>query len=331
MDSNEAMRTPRGTGAQTPGYESHREVAFPGPTKPAYSGNHPITVEGVAAKLEQNRSPAKRSVAQTSALELLLGSLIRVLILAGIGVAYGAFITHLHDTQKLAPVKVRIERRNARYLSFWGGLAVLLGAALPYVDGLFRRESSTSPRGTTGVKGQNRHDRNALMALGAEWNPIVRSVGAFVGIAFAIVSPSGALAQRSHCSPCSQRKLPWQSPQQLSLTLALVNPCIWYLVDRTRTGFWISVTWALLGSGLLLSLVPGIIPQPQRSAPAGRNFSSILHSNLSFDASSGADLALGPFGGLEGVGVAAWTGSVLFCSSVFFGNVGRRLWGDTFA
>jgi hypothetical protein len=117
----------------------------------------------------------------------------------------------------------------------------------------------------------------------------------------------------------SQRRLPWQSPLQLSLTLALANPAIWYLLDRTGPCFILATTVALTGTGLLLSINPDLIPSPHT---ANIIFSGV--ANATANAMKGQDLVLGTFS-MESVGVATWIASVLFVSAVAFGNIGRRL------
>lgn len=136
------------------------------------------------------------------------------------------------------------------------------------------------------------------------WNDVVRSVGAFVGIAFAI------------------RKLPWQSTLQLSLTLALANPAIWFLVDRSPPGFILSTLVSLGGTGMLLGVNPALLPSPSpRSISSDRIGLSNHTANLQ---PLQDDLVLGLVSH-ETVGMATWIASVLFVSCVCFGNIGRKL------
>jgi hypothetical protein len=108
-----------------------------------------------------------------------------------------------------------------------------------------------------------------------------------------------------------QRRLPWESTTQESLTLALVNPFLWYLIDRTKTGFWLSTVISLTGMGITLALHPEIIP----SSPTG---GLGLHNWR---------LALNIQGGLsqEATAVAIWLASAFFSACVCFGNIGRQL------
>jgi len=102
--------------------------------------------------------------------------------------------------------------------------------------------------------------------------------------------------------------------------LALVNPCLWYLIDRSRAGFWLSSAVGVAGAAVLLGTNPGIVPAPAPAGYVNRGGNSTMTAT--------ATTTEGLMGGLfsyESVGVATWIASVLFCSSVCFGNIGRRL------
>jgi len=223
--------------------------------------------------------------------------------------AYGIIISHLHDNRQIAPVKVEgIERYSWDYLIFWGIAGVGLGSLLPWVDLLweealgsdnkttidFNTEQSKAGRATSNE--DEGPSARSGSGLGADWNPVVRSIGAFVGIAFAI------------------RKLPWQSTLQVSLTLALVNPVLWYLIDRSKPGFVLSAIVGITGTAVLLGVNPEIVPPPATPSPRASPMNT-SHEGLILD-------------GLisnESIGVGTWIASVLFCSCVCFGNIGRRL------
>lgn len=146
-----------------------------------------------------------------------------------------------------------------------------------------RRNSSTRPQGMVA------------------WNDVVRSVGAFVGIAFAI------------------RKLPWQSTLQLSLTLALANPAIWFIIDRSPPGFILSTLVSIGGTAMLLGINPALLP-----SPSPRRLVHPHAGNGTAYVGPSEELVLGLFSH-ESVAVATWIASVLFVSSVCFGNIGRKL------
>ena len=113
-----------------------------------------------------------------------------------------------------------------------------------------------------------------------------------------------------------QRRLPWESTTQASLTLALVNPVLWYLIDRTTTGFVLSTTVGLAGMGVVLGLKPELVPA-----------STGMSLRTSFLNGTGLEHLLGPDIGFtqESIAVGTWIASVIFCACVCFGNVGRQL------
>ena len=217
-----------------------------------------------------------------------------------LGVLYGLLISHLHDTQDIAPVKLEgIDRQGWRYLSSWGMAGVLLGEALPWLDKLWAPEEDEAVA-------EPEERRKSIRGSG-DWLDVVRAIGAFVGVAFAI------------------RKLSWQSTMQLSLTLALANPALWYLLDRSAPGFLLSTVVSIGGTGVLLGVNPAWVPPPGHGqGHNGRVSASRGNGTAAIVGPSGEALVLGLFG-QETVGVATWIASVLFVSAVCFGNIGRRL------
>ncbi|KAM0334025.1 hypothetical protein ACHAQA_001045 [Verticillium albo-atrum] len=179
---------------------------------------------------------------------------------------------------------------NWTYLTLWGVSGVLLGALLPWFDGVWEETFG----GDTAAVDDGRDDpSDSTGSPGTDWALVVRSIGAFVGIVFAI------------------RRLPWASTLQLSLTLALVNPFLWYLIDRSKPGFLLSVAVGLTGSAVLLGVNPDMMPTP----PAMSFRNETLSEPLTF----------GGFANQQTVETGIWMLSVLFCSCVCFGNIGRRL------
>lgn len=86
-----------------------------------------------------------------------------------------------------------------------------------------------------------------------------------------------------------------------------MNPFLWYLIDRTRTGFWLSTAISLAGMGVILGLHPDLLPTTSNSAAAG--VGGLVGLSIAQDA----------------LAVAIWLASVLFCACVCFGNIGRQL------
>ncbi|KAF3940205.1 hypothetical protein ABW19_dt0204737 [Dactylella cylindrospora] len=230
-----------------------------------------------------------------------------VLFLSGAG--YGLIIARLHDKSHIAPVKVEVERDTPSYLLFWGVAAVILGSVLPWLDGIWEAyvwESGGEDEKGNGNAGRKENGSAERKEKGEwevtpVWNPAVRSIGAFVGIAYAI------------------RKLPWQSTSQASLTLAFVNPVLWYLLDRTRTGFWLSTFVAIFGSMFLIGFNPDFLP-----IPSGDGIGMVDRLKLAVG-STGNDDHLQMQ--MQVIGATTWIASVLYVSSLCFGNIGRKLSG----
>jgi len=105
---------------------------------------------------------------------------------------YGLLVRHLHDDRQLAPFNVEgiiKPSHDWKYLVFWGIAGVGLGSLLPWFDKLWEVKLGSSPqdRGLTSSEEAIKSDK-AQGILGADWILAVRGVGAFVGIAYAIVS-----------------------------------------------------------------------------------------------------------------------------------------------
>ena len=207
------------------------------------------------------------------------------------GLAYGTVVTHLHDDRRIAPIQVeQINHHSYGYLAFWAVAGVILGNLLPFIDARFAESAAADDEiEKLQRRSSSLFDGNGKFA--ADWQSVIRGVGAFIGIAYAI------------------RKLPWESTLQVSLTLAFANPALWWLIDRTRSGFLLSFVTALAGTVFTLVIAPGVVPSPATIS------SSWSTEPLSFERLKST----------ECIGVATWIASVLFCSCVCFGNIGRRL------
>jgi len=285
--------------SDTGGYESDRET----PSTPWGTGAEtPILSIPSPVNHKKPIPPLPAISTPTVALSLAL----RSILLFGLGMLYGLLVRHLHDDRQLAPFQVEGIIKPSydwKYLAFWGAAGLGLGSLLPWVDTLWedriedmsiqsRRRRSRSPE----VEKTDSPDTNET--LGADWIPVVRSFGAFVGIAYAI------------------RKLPWTSTMQASLTLFLVNPVLWYIIDRSKPGFILSASVGATGTALLLIANPNMLPSPA-SLPTN---STIEHHIFSDFGLGGESLV-----NRESVEGGIWILSVLFCSCVCFGNIGRKL------
>ncbi|KAF3914696.1 hypothetical protein AA313_de0206258 [Arthrobotrys entomopaga] len=216
------------------------------------------------------------------------------------GASYGLIIARLHDQSHIAPVKVPVERDTPGYLVFWGIASVVLGSLMPWVDAVWEDylwdsgEVSGNQNGAADVV----EEEGKGMEVTPVWNPAVRSIGAFVGIAYAI------------------RKLPWESTSQASLTLAFVNPVLWYLLDRTKTGFWISTFVAIFGSVFLIGFNPDFV-----AIPSDDGVGLIDKLTMAVEGRGGPQMQM------QVIGATTWIASVLYVSCLCFGNLGRKLGG----
>lgn len=316
-----ASTTPWGTGAQTPSLRTNAD-------------NLKVSSNGAFPQPKLRRSPLSHHHSHIYR-DRVVPLTLRTILLFFFGVAYGLIITQLHDTQQVAPVKVEgIEGYSWRYLTSWGVAGILLGSLLPWVDILWddawgKDEDTTVPeKQPKDSRPSSEDDENSLSSpgsdLGADWNPVVRSIGAFIGIAFAIVSslPTPAPCYSHPANPLTlQRKLPWQSTLQVSLTLALVNPVLWYLVDRSKPGFLLSALVGITGTAVLLGVNPDMVPAPAAAVPSPHAGATAAAVNMSYEGLAYDGLIFSN----ESIGVGTWIASVLFCSCVCFGNIGRRL------
>lgn len=82
------------------------------------------------------------------------------------------------------------------------------------------------------------------------------------------------------------------------MTLAVANPVLWYLIDRSKPGFALSSAVGIVGTLLLLFISPDFVPMPA------------IHHNEQVS---------------EKLGVYTWLSSILFCTSLCFGAIGRKL------
>jgi Insulin-induced protein (INSIG) len=180
--SREEPSTPWGTGAQTPSQRQSVDGQRPSPLAVSWDRFSPRPA------FDRRRSGFRG---------LYLPLLLRGTLLFVIGIAYGTLITHLHDDQKLAPVKVEaFDRHSWNYLIFWGLAGVAFGSLQPCVDLMWSESAANTERPASPVRrrgSSSSTDGNGngeRPGYGSDWTPMVRSIGAFIGIAFAIVSTS---------------------------------------------------------------------------------------------------------------------------------------------
>lgn len=222
-ESQSVVSTPWGNGAETP---AHGVMGLNMPHLPRGSSR------GSAAAQKQNtqatgmamrrRRSSHAPHARKTRIARYAVQAAKIAALAVFGVCYGLLVRYLHGTRQLAAVfRVRRgEARGARWggvdVLVWGLAGVVLGCALPAVDGVWRERSE---RGVGQKKGCKDKDRSGEVEgekeeegkngdaeieieipISEQINDVVRSVAAFVGIAFAIVSPPLTPPTHTHTS-----------------------------------------------------------------------------------------------------------------------------------
>lgn len=325
VDSTAASmaETPWGTGAETPAHTGMGHHAWDSGMGSPDAGTSMKTLarKGTLAGRGEGKRKAQspRRPKHRAARHAIFGGKLAALFM--FGVIYGLIVSHLHDTRQLSAVHLEgMDRENWIYLTSWGVFGVVLGSLLPYVD------LAWSGHTTAETADEKESEKDGQSPVSEQINDVVRSVAAFVGIAFAIVSHWAARKSTSILTH-HQRRLPWQSTLQLTLTLALVNPALWYILDRSKPGLSCSlIVTSILTSFIFLSN-PEVLPSP--SLPAITNATQLPASSNSFvgqSSSNGMKNEL--FAGVvsyDNLAVVTWVGSVLFCSCVCFGSIGRRL------
>ncbi|POS87357.1 hypothetical protein EPUL_000836, partial [Erysiphe pulchra] len=207
-----------------------------------------------------------RSIARPPKKKRVIDLTIRAVLLFVTGMCYGFLIQNLQDKPQLFLYKVENHTQkkiSQIYLFIWGISGVAIGSLLPRVDASFSLDNSlirNSPKRSKCITNENsKMEENSILRQG--WTPVIRSVGAFVGIAFAL------------------RKLPWSSTFQASLALSLVNPVLWYLIDRSKSGFLLSSAIGTSGTALLLILKSKMTAYPTLQSPIKTFYAALIPSS----------------------------------------------------
>ncbi|CAG9944637.1 unnamed protein product [Clonostachys rosea f. rosea IK726] len=289
--------TPWGTGAQTPiRRPTLDDVTYELMKERSHLGRRPSVYRTVDTTIPHAATPASASHAPISTTR-------RAALLLSLGVGYGMVLTRLQDNSQWPslPAGMIQPRQDMYYLAFWGISGVVLGSLLPWIDNVWE---STFGREVEDDASTVDAASSAEPDASTDWTLVMRAIGAFVGIVFAI------------------RKLTWTSSLQASLALALVNPLLWWIIDRSKAGFMLSTMVAVLGSAVFLGVNPDMMPAPSGLFHPGAGAGA---GNSSYAIDSELYSALSGIASQETVEAGVWMLSVLFCSSICFGNIGRRL------
>ena len=188
-EAQSVAETPWGTGAETPG---HTGMGWPGN---AYETGTGGADAGLSMKSAARRASGKsklqteiRRSSQTrkarSGVAKYAVLFFKLAALFTFGVLYGLIVSHLHDTRQLAAVHVKgVDRESWFYVTTWGCAGVALGSLLPYIDLLWSRHSTLDK-----AEEKEQAEKDGESPISEQINDVVRSVAAFVGVAFAIVS-----------------------------------------------------------------------------------------------------------------------------------------------
>ncbi|KAI0540791.1 insulin-induced protein-domain-containing protein [Xylaria digitata] len=290
------LSTPWGTGAETPA----RVLSMDEPTT-MIQKDHPHPARRRSSAHHPIHTPPLSTTTS------LFYSGLRALLLSGLGVLYGIGVATVRGDRSTPAFHmenmINASNYGWGYMAFWGASGLLLGCLLPWVDGFWERSIGNGNSGET-------IETEGDLRRKTDWALAVRGIGIFIGIAYAI------------------RKLQWDSTLQLSLSLALVNPALWFLIDGSMPGFIVSSAVGLTGSALLTSLHPEMVPVPamlSSSSHSGLYNPGAIHSNASTHYSNVEPMLLGGLASQQTLAMGIWTLNVLFCCCVVFGNVGRWL------
>lgn len=185
---SEPPDTPWGTGAETPATAARGSV-----DESVYK-----LLKDRSSLLKRRRSSALsarsgHAFQQSSPTQTVLSLALRTAFLFVLGLGYGAILSRLSTEQQWAsfPVEGIIRHRyDSAYLACWGVFGVALGSLLPWFDGKWE-QAFEKPEDEAEEDFEEEEEEP-----GTDWALVVRGVGAFVGIVFAIVSQAFEMSQR---------------------------------------------------------------------------------------------------------------------------------------
>lgn len=193
VQDGEELHTPWGTGAETP---VKRRESISQATYELMRDRSNLPRRRMSYKPAEV-TPVKQPVTPAGAAVSLAS---RAVVLFVLGAGYGVLVTHLHQESQLlqlteASSNSIIPRYNGSYLALWGfGLAgVALGALQPWFDGLWDGLFGAEDEQAVVEPAESLSDTPKATASDTDWALVMRAVGVFVGVAFAVVSLNRAI------------------------------------------------------------------------------------------------------------------------------------------
>lgn len=180
--------TPWGTGAQTPSGRRSLDGYLPEEPQVTWSESNNRPQSTIRAR-------PKRAGFRGYVLPLVL----QTVLLFAFGAGFGAIATRLNKTQQFTPIPVpesESEKTMGYYQLSWGLYGILIGNGLPLADQWFGKDIDPTERRRSGHKRSDSSGSDRGQDS-PNWYSAVRSIGAFVGIAFAVVSAQHQTGRKS--------------------------------------------------------------------------------------------------------------------------------------
>jgi hypothetical protein len=182
----EELHTPWGTGAETP---VKRRESISLATYELMRDRSNLPHRRMSYKPAE-ATPLKQPVTRASAAVSLAS---RAVVLFVLGAGYGVLVTHLRQESRLLQLPEAshiIPRYNGSYLELWGfGLTgVALGALQPWFDGLWDNLFGSESEEVGINSKESLPEASKQAAPDTDWALVMRAVGVFVGVVFAVVS-----------------------------------------------------------------------------------------------------------------------------------------------
>lgn len=133
---------------------------------------------------------SNNSVETNSGVSPTVSLILRAGVLFTLGTGFGVIITRYHTEGRftsLADVATAASL-DWKYWVFWGVAAVLLGTSLPLFDRYWEETHPPQTHAKPVLKPVEDEPTSESLDAGMDWALVVRAIGAFVGIAFAVVS-----------------------------------------------------------------------------------------------------------------------------------------------